>query len=306
MALTIPVKRVVKNPPEIFVQAKPVNLAGGKENTIALYKAVEYRPYIAAAFGLSFARYDGLRFSADVDGIMEAIKIANLGATKGLDGEEEVRVPFVREMTQRIYAPTTIANYQLRHKILVVDPTTAIKIALGLPLTNQDKRLEEKYQIKRRIAMEVPIPFNPYEGIEKIYSVGTILTESGVILSLPVPTGEKCILLDIAAYRPTNPGQAYIKITRDGVDLPELDLYCMQDLEAGIGVNHRYAIRVVALETLDIRLDVKVSGTYRVRAVYGVGKLTIPEKIRWHVDLTPEEEDIAIKEDLYNRVKAGV
>jgi len=306
MALAIPIKRITLHPPEIFVQAKPVDLAGGVENTIAIYKAVEYRPYIAAAFGLSFARYDDLKFSADVDGVIEAIRILNLGAVKGLDYEEEIRIPFTREMVQRIYAPTAVTAYQLRHKILVVEPTTAIKVVLGLPLTNQDRKLEEKYRIRERIAIQVPIPFNPYEGIERIYSVGSVLTESGAILSLPVPTDQKIILLDIAAHRPTASGQAYIKITRDGIDLPELDLYCMQGLEAGIGLNHRYAIRVVALETLDVELDVKVSGTYRVRAVYGIGRLTIPEKIKWGIDLTPEEEDIAVKEDLYDRVKAGI
>jgi len=80
----------------------------------------------------------------------------------------------------------------------------------------------------------------------------------------------------------------------------------MQGLERPIGFRKQYSIRIVALDYFLGELDVKVAGTYRVRAVIGVGKLTIPEKIKWGIELTPEEEDIAVREDLYNRVKAGL
>ena len=48
------------------------------------------------------------------------------------------------------------------------------------------------------------------------------------------------------------------------------------------------------------------SGTHKVRVVVGLGKLTIPEKIRWNLDLSASERVIAERNNLYELVKIGL
>jgi len=60
MPLEIDVRRVTRYPPEIFVQAQPINLVVG-DNKVASY--VGFRPYVVSLYGVSFARYDNLLFS---------------------------------------------------------------------------------------------------------------------------------------------------------------------------------------------------------------------------------------------------
>ena len=79
-----------------------------------------------------------------------------------------------------------------------------------------------------------------------------------------------------------------------------LDLYCLPSLSYEAGV------RVVALEKLEATLDVRTAGTYYVRLVYGVGRLTLREKIMWGLDLTPDERALAEEQDLFDKVEAGV
>ena len=72
-----------------------------------------------------------------------------------------------------------------------------------------------------------------------------------------------------------------------------------------IGLDYRYNLHIVALEELLIELTVN-SGTHNIRVVYGLSKITIPEKIRWGLDLTSKELTIAEKHDLFDKVEAGL
>jgi len=304
MPLEIDIKKVTRYPPEIFLQAKPVDLAVG-ENRVAEY--VGFNPYVIAIHGVSFARYDDVVFHIDADGFDNVVRLDNLGAVKGLNFEEEIKIHAKRNMLMRITTPTAITAYQFRHKILVSRPNTLLKKLFDIPLTNEDRRLEEKYRIQDALVKRRPIQFDPYEGLERFYPISNVLTASGTLFRFMVPDGCKAVLLDLAAHRPAASGQAYINVTRDDLlVLDSLDLYCMQGLEQPIGFRRQYSLRIVALNYLMAELNVVTAGTYRVRAVVGVGRLTIPEKLRWDVPLDPEEEDLAEKLDLYDQVKAGL
>jgi len=143
--------------------------------------------------------------------------------------------------------------------------------------------------------------------VERVYTFTGVLTRSGVVFRKVVPDGYKLILLDLAAHRPVDPAQAYLNVERDDRPaLERLDLYCMQGLPWSIGVRREYMLRIYSVDKMEVTLDVKVSGTYRVRGVYGVGKLTIPEKIKLGLDLSPWEEEVAGQLDLHSKVEAGV
>jgi len=302
MALEVDVKAVFLYSPEIFLSALPLDLIEG-ENRWADYSG--FAPLIVTLYGFSFARYDGVTVGVSADGVTDVVRLEDLGAAKGLNFEEEVKVSAARNMSLRVIAPATISAYQLRHKVKVNEPNILLKMLLGLPLTRREEALAEKYELTEKLILQRPKPYNPYEGIDRVYSITRRMAESGTILWLPVPNGMKAVLLNIAAYRPPSAGQAYITVKRDDRDALRVDPYCLQGLEWPIGLWPKYPIRIVALDHLRVELD-WTSGTHRIRLVYGLGKITIPEKIRWGIELTDKEAEIAEKLNLHERIEVGL
>ena len=297
------VRKITKYPPEIFLQALPLDLAKG-DNKVADYTG--FSPYIISLYGVSFARYDGLAFEVGADGAAGVVSFNNLGAVKGLDYEEEVKTPARRVMDMKITAPSPITAYQLRHKIKVDEPNVLLKMQLDISLNARERELAHKYGLAEKLMVQRPAPFDPYTFVEPIYTVAKVMTESGTIFRLPVPMGMKAVLLDLSTYRPATSATGYVIVERDDVDnVVRVDPYCMQGLERSIGLWPRYTMRIVALDNLLLKLD-WTSGTHRIRATYGLGRVTIPEKIRWGVDLTDEEEAKAEELDLFNKVDAGL
>ena len=300
----VDVKRVFRYSPEIFLHAWPIDLSVG-ENKYQDYAG--FSPYIVSLYGVSFARYDGLSFSAGADGVADIIKLEDLGAVKGLDWEEECKVHAVRTMSFRVTAPSAVTAYQLRHKVKVDKPNALLKMQLGISLTNREKALAEKYGLAEKLTLQTLAPYDAYAGVETIHPVAKRMTASGTILRLPVPKDMKIILLDVAVYRPVASAQAYITVKRDDVENTlRVDPYCLQGLEQPIGLWPKYPIRIVALDELLVELE-WTAGTHRIRLVYGVGKLTIPEKIKWKPELlTDEEIATAEKLGLYEKIEAGL
>jgi len=297
MGVEVDVRRVVKYPPEAFISARPVDLVAG-ENKVAEY--VGFDPYILVIQGFSFNRYAGLTFNVDVDGFTNEVSLSDLASVKGLDYEEGIKVPVTRMATMRFIAPSNITGYQWRHRVTVFRPTVALKLQLGLRLTSDEAELAQKFNLQRLLSLTTPEPFNIYSGIEKWYTVSVSLTSSGTVLRLPTPKDRKVVLVGISATRPSAPASAYLNISRDDIDVMSLDLYCLPSL------SYEAPVRVVALSKLEATLDVRTSGTYYVRLVYGVGRLTVREKVMWGLDLTSTERSLAEEEDLFNKVKAGV
>jgi len=303
--LELDVRKIVRYPPEIFLSALPLDLAVG-DNTWCEYAG--FAPYVVSLYGVSFARRDDLNFRVDADGVTDVVLVEDLGAVKGLDFEEEVKYPATRSLLMKITNLTgaSITAYQLRHKIKVDALNVTLKLQLEMPLTGPELELAAKYGLMDKLAIGRPIPYDPYTGVETLHTVAKVMTASGTILDMPVPDGKKMILLDLACYRPAASAQAYVTLKRD--DVPEtvrIDPYCMQGLERPIGLWPRYSIRIVALDHMTLELD-WTSGTHRIRAVYGLGKLTITEKIKWGIELTDEERETAERLDLFDRVRAGV
>lgn len=296
--MVVEIKRVVKYPPEIFIEALPFNLLAG-DNKVALYAG--FSPYILGFQGFSFSQIDGLKFYANVDGISEVVRMDNLVASKGLDYEEDMKFASYMNAELRIYAPTAIPNYAWRYKVAVFKPTTVLKLKLDIPLSSEDKRLEEKYNLKKQLKLKTPQQFDPYFGIEEWRTQSIRMTGSGTVLRKTVPTGMKYIITNISATRPISPGSAYIRVERDNIEnVLVLDLYCLQSL------SYNYPIRIVALEDLEVTLEVVSPGTYDVRVVYGIGKITLKEKVMWGIDLDESERKLAEEEDLFDKVAAGV
>jgi len=297
MGTEIDVRKVVKYPPEALVSAIPVDLTAG-DNKVAEY--VVFSPRILVFQGFSFSRVDGLNFYANVDGFAKAVNLDNLGAVKGLDYEEDLKFPAVKSCTLKIYAPTAVSGYQLRHRVIVFEPTTVLKLLFGLELTHRDRELAKKYGLEELLKATIAKPFELWGGVEKIFTMTEKLSSSGNIARIVVPEGYKAILMSISVLRPDSAGKAYIDVSRDDVETLHLDPYCLANL------SYNVPMRVVGLDKIVIDLDVRVSGDYYVRVVYGLGKLTVREKIMWKLGLSDEEKRVAESLDLYDRVEAGV
>jgi hypothetical protein len=295
----VDVRRVTRYPPEAFLSAMPVDLLGG-DNRVAEY--VGFEPYILSIQGLSFDRVDGLAFHMDVDGYTDVVRLDNLASARGLDYEEHAKVASARRTTMRITAASPQTGYRWRHRVTVFKPTVALKMQLGLPLTGREPELAAKYGIQQTLKLSTPEPFNIYSGIEEWRTVAVKLASSGTVMRVPVPKGKKIILAGVSASRPASAGAAYLTVDRDNVEsVLSLDLYCLPDL------SFEAPVRVVALEKVEATLDVRISGSYYVRLVYGVGRLTLREKVMWTPgELTAEERREAEEKDLFDKVDAGV
>jgi hypothetical protein len=299
VGLEIDVRRIVRYPPEYFISAQTVDLSVG-DNKVAEYAG--FNPYIIVLHGAGFTANDNLSFSIDADGYTDVLKMSSLGAVKGIDYDEDFKIPVVKIAALKLYNASTsaIAGYAWRHRVGVFKPTVAMKMQLGLRLAPGEQDLASKYGLAEALMLTAPAPFDPYAGIEE-YRVATAkLTSSGTVLRLAAPRGKKIVLVGIAVQRPSAPAQAYLSINRDNVDLPELDLYCLP------GLAQQAWLRVVSVDKLVVELDARASGTYYVRLVYGLGRLTVREKIAWGLELTTAERQLAESEGLYERVEAGV
>jgi hypothetical protein len=297
MSVSVDVRRAVKYPPEAFISARPVDLVAG-ENKVADY--VGFDPYILVIQGLSFNPYDGLVFHLDVDGYTDLVRLDNLASVRGLDFEENIKTPTTRLATMRITSPTSVSAYQFRHRVVVFRPTVAMKLQLGLKPTDEELELARKYRVDELLRLRTPEPFNLYSGVEELRTVSVKLSVSGTVCRLVVPRGKKLILLGISATRPSTPTSAYLNISRDDIDVMSLDLYCLPSL------SYEAPVRVVALDKLIAELDVRTPGNYYVRLVYGLGRLTITEKVMWGLTLSSEERALAEAQNIYEKVRVGV
>ena len=129
MSLVIDFRKIVRYPPELFMSAMPVDLIAG-ENVVASY--VNPDPYILILQGLSFSRASGVSFRADVDGMTDVVRLDDLGSSRGIDYEEKIKIPVTRLAILKLLTSSAVSGYAWRHKLLVMRPSTAMKLQLGM------------------------------------------------------------------------------------------------------------------------------------------------------------------------------
>jgi hypothetical protein len=296
MGVEVDIRKVAKYPPECFVSAMPVNLTAG-DNKVAEYFTPD--KYVLSLYGVSFDNTLGtdVSFYADVDGVTNTVQIPSASfSVRGLDYEEELKVPVTKTAKLRIYSPVNITGYRFRHRIAVLPKTTALKILLGLPLSERDKQLDQKFGISDMIASYPAEPIDLLKGVEQIKSVAvTLPPDGGTVFRQVVPRGWKLILLDMSMV-PSDVGSLYIDVKRDNIDTLHIDSSCMPEIP------YKCPVRIVATE----KMEITASSPCFVRLTYGLGRITLSEKIRWGLELTQDERDLAAKMDLFDKVEAGV
>jgi hypothetical protein len=300
-------KKITRYPPEIFIQAVPIPLVAG-DTPVFAYTGIDVLKFIVQLYGLSFSTLAGGRFSLDIEGSPDAVKIESLDAIRGLDYEEEVRIPARQTLVGRIFSPTGVTAYAMRHKVRVDRATPFLKVLFGYPLAgSREEELARRYNMKRIVETEYLTPLDPYRGLYRIKTYARTMTSSGVIARIVVPKGWRVALLDIVAERPDAPGKAYVVVERDDAPALYLDLYCLPGLSFLNRFEHNYALLINALDWMEVSLDVRAPGTYKVRFIVGLGKLLLQDKVRWvPEELTSEERAQAEELNLFELVEAGL
>ena len=307
MPAELDLKKIARYPPEIFIQAVPVPLVAG-DTRVFEYTGIDVLKFIVQLYGLSFSPLPGGRFSLDVDGSPDVVKIESLDAIRGLDYEEEVRIPARQTLVGRIFSPTSVTAYAMRHKVRVDRATPFLKVLFGYPLTgSREVELAKNYNMGRIVKTEYLTSLDPYRGLYRVKTYARTMTSSGVIARINVPKGWRVALLDIVAERPDAPGKAYIIVERDNAQALYLDLYCLPGLSYLNRFEHNYSLLVNALDWMEVSLDVRTNGTYKVRFIVGLGELLLQDKVRWiPEELTSEERALAEELNLFELVEAGL
>jgi hypothetical protein len=301
-------KKITRYPPEIFIQAVPVPVLAESDTTIFSYTGLDVLKFIVQIYGLSFSPLAGGKFTLDVDGSPDVVKIESLDAVRGLDYEEEVRMPARLSMVGRIFSPSGISAYAMRHKVRVDRANPFLKVLFGYPLTGgREEELAWKYSLERVVATEYLSPFDPYRGLYRVKTYARTMTSSGVVAKIVAPKGWRIALLDIVAERPDAPGKAYVVVERDDDQAMYLDLYCLPGLSYLNRFDRNYSLLVNALDWMEVSLDVRASGTYKVRFIVGLGKMLLQDKVRWiPEELTSEERTLAEEMNLFELAEAGL
>jgi hypothetical protein len=259
-------------------------------------------------YGLSFSPLPGGRFSLDVDGSPDVVKIESLDAIRGLDYEEEVRIPARQTLVGRVFNPAGATAYAMRHKVRVDRATPFLKVLFGYPLAgSREVELARKYNMQRVVRTEYLSPLDPYRGLYRVKTYARTMASPGVIARITVPKGWRVALLDIVAERPDAPGKAFVVVERDEFPALYLDLYCLPGLSYLNRFEHNYSLLINALDWMEVSLDVRAPGTYKVRFIVGLGELLLQDKVRWiPEELTAEERAQAEELNLFELVEAGL
>jgi len=302
----VDIRKALKYPPEVFMGTVIKDLSGGLNN-IVVYTGLDVAKLFAGLVGFSSTAASNVALDVTRDGVSGYATVSDLGAVRGLDYMEELKVGALRDLIVRARAISSVSNFTFRY-LIKVSPVKAVhKLLYGGSLLPREKAVAEKLGLtESTVAFPVDV-WNPYKGVLDVKFQATSVSTTGVVLRVTPPGGYKAVLLGIASERPTAPNSFKIYVSRDGIEnIMELDAYGLPTQTTWWGSPAWNTMRVVALDELLIEGEVLSGGPYNVRIVYGLAPINIVEKIAWGLELTDEEERIAEKHRLYDMVEAGL
>ncbi len=302
----VDVRKALKYPPEVFMGIIVKDLSSGL-NDIVSYTGLDVAKLFYALTGFSTSVASNVALDITSDGRPGYVTVSDLGAVRGLDYMEEVRVGCLRELIVRARAISDVSNFVFRYLIKASPAKAVHKLLYGETLTPRERELGEKLGIAESIRAYPVEVWNPYKGVLDIKYQSMSVSASATILRVTPKSGWKAVLLGISGERPASPNAFKISVSRDGLeDIMELDAYGLPTYATWWGSPAWNTLRVVAIDELLIEAEVTSGGPYKVRIVYGLAPVTVAEKIAWGLDLTAEDRRIADKLNLYDMVEAGI
>lgn len=226
------------------------------------------------------------------------------------------------------------SDYPIRYLIRVDKPTVIDKIKLKIPLTDEEKKISNKYKLPNLISTNT-ILVHRKEPLETIVvpkrwdSTDTISAGSTTQIgdTIVMPSNRYGVLEEIGVEGFDWRGGAavtdnYIRVQRDTDRNNYLDLNCYAmspfidetDIlnTANTAINTGNKMRIPFVDKLYVELyngSTINYDTFRVWYKYSVYMLGISDKIKWNLPslaLSKEEQDVATEMDIWDKVKAGL
>ena len=242
-----------------------------------------------------------------------------LSARGHIDNAIQNKVTGKESLSLYGYYPSggTAELMRYRYGLRITKPTVYEKLLHNISLTDEEKALDTKFEISKKIAAGI-LSGQSEQQFTKIHEVAKSITAaSGADPSIgseihPL-AGQKVVLLGIATQEHTTASQVFISVTRDREQVMKLDSYGFMANSTGAAayneeLNYEMPLNVVALDKLKVWIENTGSAitSFKARFRYGIANLTIIEKLRWGLLLTDDEKAIATAFDLEDAMRAGV
>ncbi len=302
--------------PEDIPGAAVVNLVSGTPYSVESITRFSKIPgeYLVTLLSFGLSAHANVTFYTDADGYERIVDSQTYGCYH-LDKDEEVFIPAKSTLYLKLLSDANVSNYPIRYLIRVTKPSVLDKLLYGIKLSDEDSALNNMYNLRDRILRnDLPV-YRPMLVSRK--EIARKITASAgtqqIGETITVPNNRFIVLDEIAVdgYE-TAVTDNSIVIDRDlDTSYVSLNCYAMPPFITGVTPNiplsHAMKIGIPATDKIAVSLVNGSSVTnWRVRFKYSTYVLTVPEKIRWGIGLTSDEESIAKGNDLFNKVKAGL
>ena len=309
-------------PPEDIPGAAVVNLLANVPYSVEAISRFSKIPgeYVVSLLSFSLAGTTGISFYVNTDGTFRIIDSQSY-ACYSLDRDEEVYVSAKTTLALSLLSDAIANNIPIRYLIRVSKPSVIEKILLGIKLSDKDTPLNNKFGLgdmlmSGYVPKRTPLLVARKQIARTITALAGVNPQIGETITVPK---NRYVVLDEIAVDGYEAGvmDNFIVVDRDLDDTyVKLNAFAMPpfmyNTVAGtwtpdIPLSHPMKIGIPALDKLSIHLE---NGgavvNWRARYKYSIYVLTIPDKIRWGIGLTPDEEAIVTSKDLFDKTKAGL
>ena len=291
--------------PEIFCDARVVTATEGGAG-VAAYSG--FKPFIAQLKELATSRNPNTTVRVSADGAAEVILAATL-ARYDYDVPEELDLTTLSTLAITLASDVgagNIAGQIVRHTMRITKPTVYEKIRYGLRLSDEEKELDEKYGISKKIDSGIMKMLDGTQFLQIKEYATRITAAAGVnpIIGreLHATTGKKVVLLGVTSDAPIAPDTVFIRVDRDEYD--EIQNY---DTFALPTVSEMQKMYIPATDMIRLTLlNTPAVVNHLVRYKYGIAKISLLEKVKWGLHVEDEEQAIIDELELENIAKAGV
>jgi len=291
--------------PEVHCDSRVVVATeGGTE--VAAYSG--FKPFIAQLKELATSRNPATTVRVSVDGAAEVINAATL-ARYDYDVSEEVDLTTLSSLAITLASDVgagAIAGQIVRHAIKITKPTVYEKIKLGMRLSDEEKELDEKYGISKKIDSGIMKMLDSTQFL-KIKEYATRITAAAggnpiIGREIHATTGMKVVLLGVTSDAPLAPDTVFIRVDRDAYD--EIQNY---DTFALPTVSEMQNVYIPATDMIRLTLlNTPAVANHLVRYKYGIAKISLLEKVKWGLPIEDKEQAIIDELELESIAKAGV
>lgn len=303
--------------PEDIPGAQVVDLVDGVPYSVEAITRFSKIPgeYLVTLVSFGLLANLNVTFYVDTDSTYRTIDSETYGCYH-LDKDEDVFVTAKSTMYLKLLADTGVSDYPIRYLIRVSKPSVLEKLLYGVPLSDKDVALNNKFNLRDMILRnDIPVYKPMLVSRKQIARVITANADDNPQIgeTITVPDNRYVVLDEIAVdgYE-TAVTDNYIVVDRDLDDeYVKLNCFAMPPFITGVTPNiplsKSMMVSMPAVDKLSLSLENGSGVTnWRVRYKYSIYVLTIPDKIRWGIGLIPAEADTAKNNDLYDKVKAGL